>query len=372
MTVTNATSNYGFPLPNGANELKDDILRLINAIVAIDANEAAIAALLASKAPLNAPVFINPQGTTQPGSDNSTKLATTAFVKTALAALVGSSPATLDTLNEIAAALGNDPNFATTIMNALATKADAAAMTTALAGKVAKAGDTLSGALNFNGNEVQNALILAGAANTFADQTTKTKKFKFDASGITAGQTRTLILPDKDITLRDSQWELIQKVTISGNPVTIDFTNLGAYERIRISGHAWCSVDAANLTLLLSTDNGTTFVSSGYTAGYIYLSPPSSISGSFTSLNYLYGGIQHGNTAGSASSFTTELFAFNKAALKAAYGTYVTRTGGTTSGMVIGAGQAVSIGLTPCNAIRLTPTSGNIAGGTILIEGIKG
>lgn len=122
MPTMNTTANYGFPLPFGTNELKDDILRLINAIVAIDANEAAIAAILAGKAPLNAPVFINPQGTTQAGSDNSTKLATTAFVKSAIAALVGSSPATLDTLNEIATALGNDPNFATTITNALASK----------------------------------------------------------------------------------------------------------------------------------------------------------------------------------------------------------------------------------------------------------
>jgi phage-related tail fiber protein len=50
----------------------------------------------------------------------------------ALAALVNSSPAALDTLNELTAALGNDPNFATTVTNALALKAPLAFEATAL------------------------------------------------------------------------------------------------------------------------------------------------------------------------------------------------------------------------------------------------
>jgi hypothetical protein len=56
-------------------------------------------------------------------TENSTKVATTEFVRTAIANLIASSPAALDTLNELAAALGNDPNFATTMTNALALKA---------------------------------------------------------------------------------------------------------------------------------------------------------------------------------------------------------------------------------------------------------
>lgn len=59
--------------------------------------------------------------TAAPGT-NSTQIANTAFVQAALAALVASSPAALDTLNELAAALGNDPNFATTIATALGNK----------------------------------------------------------------------------------------------------------------------------------------------------------------------------------------------------------------------------------------------------------
>lgn len=57
--------------------------------------------------------------------------ATTSYVDTAVANLVDSAPATLDTLNELAAALGDDPNFATTVTNSIAAKQDAAtALTT--------------------------------------------------------------------------------------------------------------------------------------------------------------------------------------------------------------------------------------------------
>lgn len=60
---------------------------------------------------------------TQLQTDNSTKAATTAFVKTAVADLLNAAPGTLDTLNELAAALGNDPNFASTMTTNLALKA---------------------------------------------------------------------------------------------------------------------------------------------------------------------------------------------------------------------------------------------------------
>ena len=61
--------------------------------------------------------------TTQAASDNTTKLASTAYVTTALANLADSAPSTLNTLNELAAALGDDANFSTTVTNSIATKA---------------------------------------------------------------------------------------------------------------------------------------------------------------------------------------------------------------------------------------------------------
>ncbi|HEB3030256.1 TPA: tail fiber protein [Salmonella enterica subsp. enterica serovar Montevideo] len=74
-------------------------------------------------APNASPTFTGtPTAPTPANSDNSKKLATTEFVAKALAALAGSVPETLDTLKELADALGNDPNFATTVLNKLAEK----------------------------------------------------------------------------------------------------------------------------------------------------------------------------------------------------------------------------------------------------------
>ena len=79
-------------------------------------------------APKASPTFTGtPKAPTAAAGNNSTQLANTAFVQAAIAALVASSPAALDTLNELAEALGNDPNFATTMTNALAGKMDKAA-----------------------------------------------------------------------------------------------------------------------------------------------------------------------------------------------------------------------------------------------------
>ena len=76
---------------------------------------------------LNSPAFTGtPTAPTAAAGTNTTQVATTAFVKgevdTAVSGLVNSAPAALDTLNELATALGNDPNFATTIATQLGNK----------------------------------------------------------------------------------------------------------------------------------------------------------------------------------------------------------------------------------------------------------
>lgn len=82
-------------------------------------------AALNAKAPLASPALTGtPTAPTPAAGTNTTQIANAAFVQSALAALVASSPAALDTLNELAAALGNDPNFAATMTNALANKVD--------------------------------------------------------------------------------------------------------------------------------------------------------------------------------------------------------------------------------------------------------
>ncbi|GCZ18356.1 phage tail protein [Escherichia coli] len=101
----------------------------------VAATPKAIKTLNDTKAPLKSPALTGtPTAPTAAQGTNNTQIATTAYVRAAISALVDSSPEALDTLNELAAALGNDPNFATTMTNALAGKQPLDATLTALAG----------------------------------------------------------------------------------------------------------------------------------------------------------------------------------------------------------------------------------------------
>ncbi|MFZ8716988.1 gp53-like domain-containing protein [Enterobacter hormaechei] len=100
------------------------------------ATTAHVKSVVADYAPLSSPALTGkPTAPTAAQTANDTQLANTAFVKAAIAALVASSPEALDTLNKLAAALGNDPNFATTMTNALAGKQPLDNTLTALSGK---------------------------------------------------------------------------------------------------------------------------------------------------------------------------------------------------------------------------------------------
>ena len=95
-----------------------------------------------------------PTASTPSASTNTTQLATTAFVKTNITNLIDSAPEALDTLNELALAINNDESFASTV-------------TTALAGKVAKAGDTMTGFLTLHANPSSN---MHAATKSYVDQ----------------------------------------------------------------------------------------------------------------------------------------------------------------------------------------------------------
>lgn len=96
-------------------------------------------------APLASPALTGtPTAPTATAGTNTTQVATTAFVKTAVDNIVDAAPGALDTLNELAAAMGDDPNFATTVTNSLATKLD-------------KTGGTMSGAIAMGTNKITGA-----------------------------------------------------------------------------------------------------------------------------------------------------------------------------------------------------------------------
>ena len=87
----------------------------------VDQNESDADAAIALKADIASPTFTGtPAAPTAGAGTNTTQLATTAFVATAVANVIDSAPGALDTLNELAAALGDDANFSTTITNSIA------------------------------------------------------------------------------------------------------------------------------------------------------------------------------------------------------------------------------------------------------------
>lgn len=152
--ATPTTPGRGYKQPDPANLLSQDVLRIADALLAIDVDVvallAAVAVLDAAAAKLTGNQTLagiktfssSPVVPDLPAGENSTKAVNAKFVQAAVAALVNSSPAALDTLKELATALGNDPNFATTMTNALAAKADAASTASALAGKADSAAMT--------------------------------------------------------------------------------------------------------------------------------------------------------------------------------------------------------------------------------------
>jgi len=93
-------------------------------------------------APLASPALTGtPTAPTATAGTSTTQVATTAFVGTAVSNLVASAPAALDTLNELATALGNDAAFSTTVTNSIATK-------------LPLAGGTMSGAIAMGTNKI--------------------------------------------------------------------------------------------------------------------------------------------------------------------------------------------------------------------------
>lgn len=124
MPIDLVTPNRNYPLPEGANDLSHDVLRLIAALQAIDIDVAAILTAIVQKAPLlNAPLSGAPTAPTPSVGDNSTRIATTAWARLYFADFVGAAPGALDTIAELAAALQNNPDIINQLIASIAAKA---------------------------------------------------------------------------------------------------------------------------------------------------------------------------------------------------------------------------------------------------------
>lgn len=138
-------------------------------------------------------------------------LITKRFLESSIAALVDSSPATLDTLNELAAALGDDPNFATTVTNAIAAK-------------LPLSGGVMSGSIELNGNSVKNntgAVLLESGAGLFnLKSLLSTFIGVLNVSLLTAN--RTITIQDKDYTV--AGLDDIKNITVDINTTATSHT----------------------------------------------------------------------------------------------------------------------------------------------------
>jgi hypothetical protein len=113
---------------------------------------------LTNKTLVSANLGANSVATTQNGTDNTTKIATTEFVQGRISAVIAGAPELLNTLNELAAAIADDEDFAVTI-------------TAAVGEKVAKAGDTMTGILTLSGTPTE---PLHAATKGYADNLVST------------------------------------------------------------------------------------------------------------------------------------------------------------------------------------------------------
>lgn len=171
------------------------------------------------KANLASPAFTGtPTAPTAAALTSTTQIATTAFVTTAINNLIAAAPGALDTLDELAAALGDDANFATTITNALALKAPLAspALTGTPTAPTAAAGTNTTqlattahvfaeraNAATLTNKTLGNSNIVTLRDDRFTlqDDADNTKQVVFQLSGITTGATRTLAVPNASTTL---------------------------------------------------------------------------------------------------------------------------------------------------------------------------
>jgi hypothetical protein len=161
---------------------------------------------------------------TQAATTNDDTLATTAFVQSAIANLVDSAPTTLDTLNELAAALGDDPNFATTVTNSIALKLDSSSYTAADVLAKIKTVDGASSGLDADTLDGSHASAFAASSHTHSYAATSHTHSYVPTSGgtvtgnftvqgnlyvgkDTGGDSNAYFYDDGDNTWRTLQWD---------------------------------------------------------------------------------------------------------------------------------------------------------------------
>jgi hypothetical protein len=191
----------------------------------------------------------NPTAPTQSPGNNSTRVSTTAFVQAAIAALINSAPGALDTLDELAAAFGDDANFATTMTNALAGKQTLDATLTALAALTIAA----------------NSMTVGTGADEFSQITLAANRFLARSS---VGNIEAKTITDQGLALLDDSTAAAQRTTIgaaaaftSGTTITTSrAVAAGDIDKVTV-------VDTSSGDVVLTVDSGV-FTAAEMIAGF--------------------------------------------------------------------------------------------------------
>ncbi|OUU52340.1 MAG: hypothetical protein CBC25_03355 [Pelagibacteraceae bacterium TMED65] len=180
--------------------------------------------------------------TTQSASDNSTKLASTAYVTTAVSNLVDGAPSTLNTLNEIAAALNDDAALNTTLTNSIATK-------------LPLAGGTMTGVLKINSGDDSLPTLASSTKAVFA--TDNTANFESSISIIGASNNGSAIINFGDYANEDAG-QIKYKNDNGGSDYMAISVNTSEALRILHNGNVGIGTTSPNTTLSVvgSSANG--------------------------------------------------------------------------------------------------------------------
>jgi hypothetical protein len=198
-----------------------------------------------------------PTAPTAEQTTNTTQLASTAFVRTAIAELIDSSPDLLNTLNELAAAIGNDENFATTVTNSIATKVP-------LDGSVA-----MTGELTLSGTPTQN---LSAATKQYVDEAIDDQMI-YSTDDVTEGSTNlyyTTARTRSDISLASDNTTVLSYDLSTGQFTYVHPTSDGILEG---STNLYFSESRARNSISMNSDDGTIISYSAITGEITFTTP---------------------------------------------------------------------------------------------------
>ena len=194
-------------------------------------------AALDLKATLDSPTLTGvPAAPTAAAATNTTQIATTAFVQQELAALLDGAPGALNTLNELAAALGDDANFASTVTTALSGKAasshthaiaDVTGLQDDLDAKLALAGGTMTGALGIAAGGLLTAALSGSQTWNNIGTVCRGMEFAITDTNSAAGSTLLRLLGGAAGTTVMFEVDKNGNVKVGGNPIA--FSNTGGF-----------------------------------------------------------------------------------------------------------------------------------------------